>query len=287
MRKTIFPFVLKGGEGVTKWGRWIDPTTKSKIQVLRSSTIFSTQQQEDIEDSEGEILENDESVVRIGHTSPPPAIFCIGLNYKKHAKETGFPEPKYPVLFLKNPATMCGDGDTIEIPSIAKNECDYECELAAIIRTPTKNVSVSEALDCILGYTVANDVSARRWQGKKGGGQWARAKSFDTFCPIASEIIVNVQDPNCCDGGDLELKTILNGEVMQHSRTSDMIYSVAEIVSFLSQGTTLLPGTVILTGTPEGVGYTRDPPVILKHGDEVTVQLDSVCLRNKVCVMDD
>ena len=105
----------------------------------------------------------------------------------------------------------------------------------------------------VLGYTVANDVSARRWQGKKGGGQWARAKSFDTFCPIGSELIVDIENPN--EGQGLELKTVLNGEVMQHSSTSDMIYSVAEIVSFLSQSTTLLPGTIILTGTPEGVGY--------------------------------
>ena len=124
--------------------------------------------------------------------------------------------------------------------------------VAAIIKKTTKNVSVSEAPSHVLGYTVANDVSARRWQGKKGGGQWARAKSFDTFCPIGSELIVDVDNPN--EGKGLELKTILNGEVMQHSSTSDMIYSVAEIVSFLSQSTTLLPGTIILTGTPEGVG---------------------------------
>ena len=139
--------------------------------------------------------------------------------------------------------------------------------VAAIIKKPTKNVSVSDALSHVLGYTVANDVSARRWQGKKGGGQWARAKSFDTFCPIGSELIVDVENPN--EGQGLELKTVLNGEVMQHSSTSDMIYSVAEIVSFLSHDMTLNPGDIIACGTNSGLGP-------MTSGQIVTVNISSI-----------
>lgn len=220
----------------------------------------------------------------LGEEDVPPAIFCVGLNYRRHAEETGFPLPRYPVIFMKNTSAICTDSDTIRIPRVANSvpEVDYECELAAVISKTAKDVSTEDALDYVLGYTVVNDVSARRWQGKKGGGQWARAKSFDTFAPVCPSIYLasEVGDPNAGEG--LSLKTTLNDNVVQNSSTNDMVFSVAELISFLSQGTSLLPGTVIMTGTPEGVGYTRDPPLLLKDGDFVEVRLGELSLSNPV-----
>eukprot|EP00405_Crypthecodinium_cohnii_P043528 CAMPEP_0206568884 /NCGR_PEP_ID=MMETSP0325_2-20121206/26096_1 /ASSEMBLY_ACC=CAM_ASM_000347 /TAXON_ID=2866 /ORGANISM="Crypthecodinium cohnii, Strain Seligo" /LENGTH=267 /DNA_ID=CAMNT_0054072343 /DNA_START=64 /DNA_END=864 /DNA_ORIENTATION=+ len=211
----------------------------------------------------------------------PPAIYCIGLNYKKHAAETGLSEPRFPIYFFKPPTSLCGHGDDIEIPSVCHpEEVDYEVELAVVIGKAAKNVTEAEALDYVSGYAVANDVSARRWQGKKGGGQWCRSKAFDTFCPIGPRLVPasEIADPN-----DLEITTTLNGEVLQKSSTKDMIFSVQQCIAFMSQGTTLLPGTIILTGTPEGVGFTRKPPVFLKPGDTVTVAVEGIGeVTNKV-----
>ena len=218
----------------------------------------------------------------------PPAVMCVGLNYKKHAAETGLPEPKYPVIFYKNPSAVCGTGDHIVIPSVAAEpeEVDYECELAVVVGArPVRNVSPADALDYVLGYTAANDVSARRWQGAKGGSQWSRSKSYDTFCPLGPALLLSHSDVN---PDALQISTRLNGEIVQQSTTADMIFGVAEIVSFLSESTTLLPGTVILTGTPEGVGFTREPPLWLRPGDEVEVELEGVgVLSNTVIAESD
>lgn len=214
---------------------------------------------------------------------PPPAVMCVGLNYRKHAAEAGLPEPHWPVVFYKNPSAVCGPGDDIVIPSVASEpaEVDYECELAVVIGArPARNVSKEDALNYVLGYTAANDVSARRWQGKKGGSQWSRSKSFDTFCPLGPALLVAHPSVN---PDALAISTRLNGVTVQESSTSDMIFDVASIVSFLSQSTTLLPGTVILTGTPEGVGFTRDPPLFLQPGDVVEVEVEGVgVLSNRV-----
>jgi 2-keto-4-pentenoate hydratase/2-oxohepta-3-ene-1,7-dioic acid hydratase in catechol pathway len=174
---------------------------------------------------------------------------------------------------MKNPASVTNPGDPILLHPCCMQppEVDYEVELAVIIGKTAKDVSVAEAFDYVLGYTVANDVSARRWQGGRGSGQWVRGKSFDTFCPLGPELVTadELADPQ-----NLRLTCVLNGQVMQDANTSDMIFPIAELISFLSTGTTLLPGTVILTGTPSGVGYTRKPPVFLMPGDTVdmTVQ---------------
>ncbi|GMH67035.1 hypothetical protein TrLO_g5364 [Triparma laevis f. longispina] len=211
-----------------------------------------------------------------------PAIFCVGLNYKKHAKEAKMELPRFPVFFLKNPASICGPGDDIKIPRVAStNEVDFEGELAIVIGPrPVKNVSPEDALDFVLGYTSANDVSARRWQGKKGGGQWARGKSFDTFCPLGPSLLLQQSG---FDPDNLKIETRLNGETMQSSSTADMNFNVPSLISFLSESTTLLPGTVILTGTPEGVGYAREPPVFFKVGDKVEVEIDGIgVLENTV-----
>jgi len=201
--------------------------------------------------------------------------FIIGLNYKRHAQESGMAVPANPVLFYKNLAAPQNPGDPIIIPKIAQSppEVDYECELAVVIGKPCKNVSAKDALNYVLGYTCSNDVSARQWQMQKGGGQWNFGKGFDTFCPLGPVLSSPsvIPDPN-----NLKISTILNGQVMQSSNTSDMIFTIPRIIEYLSQSTTLLPGTVILTGTPEGVGFARKPPVFLKEGDVVTIDIQNI-----------
>jgi len=205
----------------------------------------------------------------------PTAIFCIGLNYRIHAQESGLPVPENPVIFTKNLASVQNPGDPIIVPKIAQNppEVDYECELAVVIGKACKNVSPQDALKYVLGYTCSNDVSARTWQMKRGGGQWNFGKGFDTFCPLGPVLSSTsvIPDPN-----KLKISTILNGNTMQSSNTNDMIFPITKIISYMSQSTTLLPGTVILTGTPEGVGFARKPPVFLKEGDVVTIDIENI-----------
>ena len=212
----------------------------------------------------------------------PPAIIGIGLNYFQHAKEQGAEIPRYPVVFMKNPASIANPGDPIVLPAICTDppEVDYEAELAVVIGRAAKDVSSADAMHYVLGYTATNDVSARRWQGRKGAGQWVRGKSFDTFCPLGPELVTadELQNPQ-----NLRLTCELNGQVMQDGNTGDMIFPVAELISFLSTAATLLPGTVILTGTPSGVGFTRKPPVYLMPGDTIEVVLEEIgTLRNSV-----
>jgi len=211
----------------------------------------------------------------------PTNILCVGLNYKRHADECNMAYPERPVLFFKNASATCGPEDNIVIPCVCTSEeMDYECELAVVIGKPCKDVSREEALDYVLGYTCANDVSARQTQFNAGSGQWNRGKSFDTFCPLGPCLVTpeDIPDPN-----SLRIRTMLNGEVMQDSNTDDMIFDVREIISYLSQGTTLSPGTVIITGTPEGVGFSRKPPVYLKEGDVVTIDIEKIgALTNPV-----
>jgi 2-keto-4-pentenoate hydratase/2-oxohepta-3-ene-1,7-dioic acid hydratase in catechol pathway len=211
----------------------------------------------------------------------PRAIMCVGLNYKKHAAETRCEIPRYPVLFFKNPAAVQNPGDPIVLPAaLPSTKVDYEVELVIVIGKTCKNVSVSDALGYVLGYTAGNDVSARDWQKFGGGGQWCLAKTFDTFAPIGPCLVTRDEIPN---PGALTVTTTLNGEVLQNSNTSDMIFSCAEIISFLSKATTLLPGTVIFTGTPEGVGMGRNPYVWLKPGDTVSVWIEKIgALTNPV-----
>lgn len=205
----------------------------------------------------------------------PPAIFCIGLNYRLHAKETGLDLPKYPVVFMKNPSAAIGHQQTILLPPICMDppEVDYEAELCVVIGKEAKNVSEETALDYVLGYSCANDVSARRWQRHAGAGQWVKSKSFDTFCPFGPWIVTadEIDDPNA-----LEIEGVLNGETLQKSNTSDMIFTVAQIISYLSQSATLMAGSIILTGTPSGVGYTRKPPRYLKPDDMFETRIEKI-----------
>lgn len=215
------------------------------------------------------------SVKKILAPLEPAAIFGIALNYMQHADEAGFEKPKYPVLFFKNPGSVCHPGDPIVIPKCCEDipQVDWEAELAVVIGRAARNVPASEALQYVKGYSPTNDISARHWQKHAGAGQVARGKSFDTFCPLGPELITadEISDPQ-----SLKLQCFLNGEIMQDSNTSQMIFSVAEIIAYLSTDTTLLPGSVILSGTPSGVGFARNPPVFLKSGDMIEVAIEGM-----------
>jgi 2-keto-4-pentenoate hydratase/2-oxohepta-3-ene-1,7-dioic acid hydratase in catechol pathway len=204
----------------------------------------------------------------------PAAVLCIGLNYRKHADEGGAKYPEHPILFMKMPSTVQNPGDPILLPKrLESTQVDYECELAVVIGKNCKNVSRADALNYVFGYTCANDVSARDWQLKWGGGQWCRGKTFDTFCPLGPCITTadEIANPN-----GLAIKTVLNGETMQDWNTNDMIFDVPTLIEFLSGSANLAPGTVILTGTPHGVGSARKPPIFLKDGDTCTIEIEKI-----------
>jgi len=206
----------------------------------------------------------------------PTNIMCIGANYVKHAEEGGVPIPKNPLLFMKNTGALQNPGDPIEIPKkLESTQVDYECELAVVIGKECKNVSKNDALNYVLGYTCANDVSARDWQlnPELSGGQWCKGKGFATFAPMGPCLVTPEEIPN---PNALGLKTILNGEVMQDWNTDDMIFDVPTLIEFLSASTVLAAGTVISTGTPQGVGAARDPQVFLKNGDTVTIEIEKI-----------
>lgn len=216
----------------------------------------------------------------------PPNILCIGMNYKAHVAEMGGELPERPVIFMKPTGTLQHPGQPIRLPACEHDgpETDQEAELAVVIGKAARDVAVDEALDYVLGYTCANDVSARWWQKHGGGGQFTRGKGFDTFCPLGPVLVTqgpgedDIRDPQ-----DLRIVGSLNGEVLQDSNTSDMIFSVTELIAFLSQDTTLLPGTVILTGTPPGVGWAREPKKLLQSGMVAAVEIEGIgALENPV-----
>ena len=201
-------------------------------------------------------------------------IYAIGLNYRAHAEETGLEIPKYPMVFMKAPTATQNPGDPIVLPRYLRSDkVDFEAELGVVIGRPCKNVKPEEALSYVLGYVCANDVSARDWQKEKGGGQFCRGKTFDTFCPVGPCLATADEIP---DPSKLTIRSFVNDEKMQESGTDDMIFDVPTLISFLSGSTTLLPGTLILTGTPSGVGEARDPKRYLVPGDEVTVEIEGV-----------
>jgi len=201
-------------------------------------------------------------------------IYAVGLNYRAHAEESGQEPPKYPMIFMKAPTSIQNPGDPIVLPRFLRSDrVDYEGELGVVIGRPCKNVKPEDALTYVLGYTCTNDVSARDWQKEKGGGQFCRGKSFDTFCPSGPCLVTADEIP---DPSKLTIRTFVNEDKMQESSTDDLIFDVPHLISFLSGSTTLLPGTLILTGTPSGVGDARDPRRYLVPGDEVTVEIDAI-----------
>ena len=203
---------------------------------------------------------------------PPVAplnIFALGLNYREHAQETNAEIPKAPLIFIKATTSLTAHRCPIVLPKPAPQEVDYEAELVIVIGKKARNIKPEEVAEYIFGYTCGNDVSARDCQ-KRIDKQWARAKSFDTFAPTGPVIETEL------DPGNLKIRSILNGEVMQESTTADLIFSVPEIVSYFSQNFTLLPGTLIFTGTPPGVGVARTPPRFLQPGDKIEVEIEGI-----------
>lgn len=222
------------------------------------------------------------AVERAGGGTPIRHIIGIGRNYAEHAREQAAAVPDRPMIFTKNPMAACLHGDEIVVPRICQDrpQVDYEAELAVVIGRAARDVSERDALGFVLGYCCANDVSARWWQKEGSGGQFCRGKSFDTFCPLGPRVVPAAEVP---DTRELRVVCRVNGEVRQDASTGEMIFSVARLVSDLSQGTTLLPGTVILTGTPSGVGMARTPPEYLTEGDVVEVEITGLgTLRNRV-----
>jgi 2-keto-4-pentenoate hydratase/2-oxohepta-3-ene-1,7-dioic acid hydratase in catechol pathway len=213
----------------------------------------------------------------------PVQILCAGLNYRKHAEETKARIPEFPVLFVKSPSSVQNPGNPVLLPThLRSDEVDYECELAVVIGRACRNATRANALDHVLGYTCANDVSARDWQIRRGGSQWCRGKSFDTFCPLGPVLVTPDEIPN---PNALRIRTDLNGATVQDSNTSDMIFDVPALIEFLSGSTTLPAGTVILTGTPSGVGMAANPPRWLRPGDVVVIDIEGIGrLENPVAV---
>jgi 2-keto-4-pentenoate hydratase/2-oxohepta-3-ene-1,7-dioic acid hydratase in catechol pathway len=204
----------------------------------------------------------------------PTDIFCIGLNYRQHAAESGSQLPKTPMLFIKSGNTLNNPGDPIPIPR-RSSEIDFEAELAVVIGKNAKNVTRDQAMDYVFGYTCANDVTARDWQRDKnlGGGQCARGKSFDGFCPLGPAIVTRDEIP---EPNNLRIRSELNGQFMQDLTTADMIFDVPALIESISSTLTLRAGSVILTGTPQGVGFARTPPVWMKPGDTIVVELEKI-----------
>jgi len=199
----------------------------------------------------------------------PGKIVCVGLNYRDHAEEQGVELPSEPLLFAKWPTSLIGPGEAIVIPPIV-TKCDYEAELGVVIGERVKAVSKENALEAVRGYVCANDVSARDLQFSDG--QWTRGKSPDTFCPVGPMVSRDeITDPH-----DLTIRAIVSGEVLQDSSTANLIFGVDEVISYVSQTTTLEPGDLILTGTPAGVGVFRDPQRLLQPGDEVTIEIERI-----------
>jgi 2-keto-4-pentenoate hydratase/2-oxohepta-3-ene-1,7-dioic acid hydratase in catechol pathway len=215
--------------------------------------------------------------MRLGPPIPAPdKIICLGLNYRSHAEEAGFKVPTVPILFAKYRNALTGPTSPIMLPSVS-NEIDYEGELAVVIGKPCKDVTAAEALSMVAGYMAFDDVSARDVQMRTS--QWLSGKTLDTFAPCGPALVVNeIRDPQT-----LNLATRVNGQTLQQSNTRMMIFSVAESVAYISRLMTLQPGDIIATGTPEGVGFKRNPPIFLHHGDVVEVEIEGIgCLRNPV-----
>jgi len=221
-----------------------------------------------------EVTDREAAMVKLLAPIDPRVMLCIGLNYRKHAEEQGSQLPTQPLLFIKSPNSLQNPGCPVVLPTkLRSNEVDYEGELAVVIGRECKNVRKENALDYVFGYTAANDVSARDWQKKFGGGQFCRGKSFDTFAPLGPAIVTKDEIP---DPNTLNILTRVNGETRQDSNTGDMIFDVSTLIEFLSGSTTIFPGTIILTGTPGGVGMAMKPPRFLAPGDMIEVQIEKI-----------
>lgn len=211
--------------------------------------------------------------------SKPDKVLCVGLNYEDHCEEQGLPLPAEPIIFNKFPSTIIGPYDDIKYPKETKS-LDWEAELAIIIGKSGRNINVSLAMDYVFGYTIAHDVSARDWQTKRNGGQWLLGKSMDTFCPLGPAIVTTDElgDPH-----NLAIRCRVDGVVKQESNTRELVHKTEDLIAYISRFFTLLPGDVILTGTPPGVGCFRDPPEYLQRGHVVECEIEKIgTIRNRV-----
>lgn len=220
---------------------------------------------------------------KIAFASPvvdPNKVVCIGLNYKDHAAESGMPIPKEPVLFSKFPTALTGHDQPILLPQLALKLITKQNWFSLLVKR--QNLKAHDAINWLAGYTIGHDVSARDWQLEKDGKQWMAGKTFDTFAPCGPYLVTCDEIP---DPHKLGIKLRLNGQTMQDSTTSQLIFSVGEILAYLTQVVTLLPGDLIFTGTPPGVGIARKPPVFLKAGDLCEVEIEGLgILRNPVAM---
>ncbi|OYP36053.1 fumarylacetoacetate hydrolase family protein [Rhodopirellula sp. MGV] len=223
-------------------------------------------------DNVGDETFADAPAVLLPPTPTPEKIFCIGLNYRDHAIETGAAIPTEPVVFSKFNTTLVGHGQAIELPTIS-SKVDYEAELVAVIGKEGKNIAADEAMQYVFGYTCGHDVSARDWQKGRPGGQWLLGKTFDTFAPVGPCVVTTKE---LTDPSDVRVRMDLNGETVQDSTTAQLIFDIPTVVAHLSKFVTLKPGDLIFTGTPPGVGDAKTPPVYLKSGDTCRVTVDGI-----------
>lgn len=254
---------------------WLDLSTEAHAAAAKLVDGLDEVRKDQLRSS-GALLTRDE-VQLLSPVPRPGKVICIGLNYRDHAEESGMDIPDKPLVFSKFSTSVVGPGAEVVLPPGAE-ECDYEAELGVVIGRTATRVSPAEAPGHVLGYVNVNDVSARDFQF--ADGQWQRGKSPDSFCPIGEFVATKDELP---DPHSLRIQLHLNGTTLQDSSTNQLIFDVPTLVSFLSQFTTLEPGDVIATGTPPGVGFARKPPVYLKDGDEMVVEIEGLgSLRNPV-----
>jgi 2-keto-4-pentenoate hydratase/2-oxohepta-3-ene-1,7-dioic acid hydratase in catechol pathway len=275
----IRPGVLHGGKVIdlAAAGLPVDETG-DLLRIVRGGDAMLERVREAIQSPTRREFDLDEVTL----TAPlfnPSKIIAVGLNYIDHCEEAKLPVPKEPVLFTKWPNSITGPYDELTWPESVTSEVDYEVELGVVIGRRGRNIKEADALDYVCGYTVVNDVSARDLQFANAK-QWDRGKSLDTFCPWGPWIVTRdeIKDPH-----NLDVRTVLNGKEMQKSNTKNLIFNIPQIIAYASQGTTLLPGDLIPTGTPFGVGFSRTPPVFLKHGDVCECEVEHVGkISNKI-----
>ena len=221
-----------------------------------------------------------DSVKLMSPITDPSKVIAIGLNYMDHVRESGIEMPNIATMFCKYPSSIIGSGDNISWQTTLTDKVDYEAELAVVIGKTARNVSQDDAFDYIAGYMNCNDVSARDLQFIPGD-QWLRGKCLDTFCPLGPYLVTRdeIADPN-----NLSIRCLVNGEALQDSNTTEMIYKIPYLIEYPSQAFTLYPGDVIATGTPHGVGAFRQIPIWLKHGDVVTVEIEGLGQLTNTCV---
>ena len=267
-----------------KWVRF-DHAGTPRFGFLEGDTVISTSLAWD-EIVEGRSPDSGEqfdlgSIRRLAPLERPGKVVAIGLNYMDHIRETGSALPKVPLIFTKFTTAINNPGGTIRWSKSLTEQVDYEAELAVIIGKTTRKAAEADALSHVFGYTAANDVSARDLQF--GDGQWVRAKSLDTFCPLGPLLVTADEIP---DPQKLVIRTELNGRTVQDSNTSEMIFKVAHLISFCSHSFTLEPGDVILTGTPHGVGSGRDPKLFMQDGDSVVVEIEGIGRLENDCAVE-